>query len=411
MRGAGRVPGVRVDERRALRHLGRSVRARAAQAEEARGRLIGPVPVVVLAGSLGAGKTTVVNHVLRNSADTRIGVIVNDFGDIDVDGLLVAGQADMLVSASGGCLCCATDDGMVADFLRRLTAPRAGIDAVLVEASGVADPVQLVQRVVDDLGRNARFGGLVVLLDAEHTSTDDLGDADGQLLRGLRAADLVVVTKADRVDEGHLARLRAHLRAALPGRPVTVARSGAVDPALLFDLRHDPDRQLTLGDVRAGENAHLHTPFRSVSWTSETALHPRRLARLLDDGVPEAFRVKGFLTIAVDGYPTRWTVHRVGRHVRLTPGVPAGARRGTELVLIGPELGGSAYDELSGVVLAPGEVAGPDDLWGLERLVPPHLRPPLPVAVDEDPAEPGDAADDEPNDEQDDEQDDEERAG
>ncbi|WP_447646267.1 CobW family GTP-binding protein [Nocardioides zeae] len=137
------------------------------------------VPVLVVAGPLGAGKTTLVNHLLSHSADTRVGVIVNDFGDIDVDGLLVAGQADMLFSASGGCLCCATDDGAVADFVARLTAPRAGIDVVVVEASGVADPVALVHRVTSSLSRRARFGGLVVLLDAEHVAPDLTDLAEG----------------------------------------------------------------------------------------------------------------------------------------------------------------------------------------------------------------------------------------
>lgn len=335
------------------------------------------VPVLVVAGPLGAGKTTLVNHLLSHSADTRVGVIVNDFGDIDVDGLLVAGQADMLFSASGGCLCCATDDGAVADFVARLTAPRAGIDVVVVEASGVADPVALVHRVTTSLSRRARFGGLVVLLDAEHVAPDlaDLaegGERHGQLVH----ADLVVLTKTDRVDTGHLARLRARLRVLLPGRPVTTAVHGALDPTLLFDLRHDPARQLTLGDIRAGENEHLHAAYRSVSWTSAAPLHPRRLAAFLGEGVPEAFRIKGFVTIDVPGATSRWTVHRVGRHVRVTPGAPGGAgrRAGTELVLIGPELGGSAYDELAAIVAAPDEQPDLEDLWGLERLVPAELR-------------------------------------
>ncbi|MFW6775250.1 CobW family GTP-binding protein [Nocardioides sp. CPCC 205120] len=336
--------------------------------------MVEPVPVVVVAGSLGAGKTTVVNHLLRHSADTRVGVIVNDFGDVDVDGLLVAGQADMMFSATGGCLCCATDDGAIADFITRLTAPRAGIDVVVVEASGVADPGVLVQRVVGDLGRRARFGGLVLLLDAEHTPTVEEG---GDLHRRLAAADLVVLTKADRVDAGHLARLRARLRVLVPDRPVTVARQGALDPSLLFDLRHDPHRQLTLGDIRADEHAHLHTPYRSVSWTHPGPLHPGRLATLLGSGVPEAFRVKGFVTIDVPGVPARWTVHRVGRHVRITPGVPSGVR-GCSLVLIGPELGGSAYDALGEVVQRPDEEVDRDAFWGFERFVPVQLRPPPP---------------------------------
>lgn len=328
--------------------------------------------MIVVAGGLGAGKTTVLNHLLRHSADTRIGVIVNDFGDIDVDGLLVAGQADMLFSAAGGCLCCATDDGMIADFVKRLTAPRAGIDVIVLEASGVAEPAVLVHKVLGSVGKRARFGGMVLLVDAEHTPTDAY-DAGGELERHLALADLVVVTKADRVDADRLEEVRAGVRRLVPGRPVTTARHGALDPSLLFELRHEESRQLTLGDIHAGEHAHLHTPYRTVAWRQSAPLHPRRLAEVLGGGLPEAFRIKGFVTIDVPGATSRWTVHRVGRHVRVTPGAPSRSR-GSELVLIGPDLDGAAYDALAGVVQQPGEEPDLDDLMGLERFVPADLR-------------------------------------
>lgn len=343
-----------------------------------------PVPIVVLAGTLGAGKTTVLNHVLRHSADTRVGAIVNDFGDVDVDGLLVAGQADMMFAASGGCLCCATDDGMIAEFLDRLTRPRAGIDVVVLEASGVAEPHVLVHRVLTSIAEGplagrARFGGLVLLVDAEHTTPADLAP-ESAYARHLALADLVVLTKADRVAAERLRALRDAVHTLVPGRPTTTARLGAIDPSLLFDLRHEPSRQLTLGDIHAGEHTHHQAPYRTVSWQAATPLHPRRLADVLGGALPSAFRVKGFVTIDVPGTPARWTVHRVGRHVRLVPGVPAGAVRGTasSLVLIGPELDGSAYDVLAAVVQKPGEQADLDDLTAFERYVPGRLRTPRP---------------------------------
>lgn len=343
-------------------------------------RMFAPVPVFVLAGPLGAGKTTVLNHVLRHSADTRIGVIVNDFGDIDVDGLLVSGQADSTVSVAGGCLCCAADDDEIAGHLDRLTRPRAGIDVVLVEASGVADPVTLVVKVVAGLGRRAVFGGLLEVVDAEHPDPPGLPSLEQQVV----AADLVALTKVDRVSGEALAAVKARVRAAAPGLPLVEARHGALDPSLLFELRHDPHRQLTLGDIHAGEHAHLHTPYRTVSWREERPLHPRRLAHLLDGGVPAAFRIKGFVEIGIAGLPRRWTVHRVGRHVRVTPGAP-GRRRGSQLVLLGPDLDGSAYDALLDAVAVPGEQPDVYDLAVLERFVPKRQRlSPTLLALDEE---------------------------
>lgn len=342
--------------------------------------MFAPVPVFVVAGPLGAGKTTVLNHLLRHSADTRIGVIVNDFGDIDVDGLLVSGQASSTISVSGGCLCCAADDNEVAAYLDRLTRPRSGIDVVVVEASGVAEPAALVVKVVAGLGRRASYGGLLVVVDAEHPDGPGLPPLEEQVA----PADLVVVTKADRVDRAALDAVLERVRQAAPGRPTIEAPHGALDPSLLFDLRHDPTRQLTLGDIRAGEHAHLHSPYRTVSWREVRPLHPRRLAHLLGDGVPEAFRIKGFVEIGIAGLPRRWTVHRVGQQVRITPGAP-GRRRGSQLVLLGPGLDGSAYDELGALAVEAGEEPDVYDLAVLEQFVPRrHRLSPTLLALDEE---------------------------
>ncbi len=109
---------------------------------------IGPgrLPVIAVTGALGAGKTTVMNHLLRR-AGGRIGVVVNDFGAINVDAALVTGQVDEVAAISGGCLCCLPDSGGLDDALAKLARPRLRLDAVLVEASGVADPVALARLI------------------------------------------------------------------------------------------------------------------------------------------------------------------------------------------------------------------------------------------------------------------------
>ena len=98
-----------------------SIRERAVRV----GRCPGPpIPIIVLAGFLGSGKTTVLNHLLRNSLDVRIGVVVNDFGAINIDAMLIAGQTDSMITTSGGCLCCVSDGGEIAGMLERLATPR-----------------------------------------------------------------------------------------------------------------------------------------------------------------------------------------------------------------------------------------------------------------------------------------------
>src|SRR6202012_1491663 len=98
------------------------------------------IPVIALTGYLGAGKTTLLNHVLA-SPGARIGVIINDFGELNVDAMLVTGQVDEPASIAGGCICCLPDDGGIDAALTKLADPRLDLDAVIVEASGLAGPV------------------------------------------------------------------------------------------------------------------------------------------------------------------------------------------------------------------------------------------------------------------------------
>jgi G3E family GTPase len=115
------------------------------------------VPVIILGGQLGAGKTTVLNHVLRHAGELRLGVIVNDFGAVNVDALMVAGQVDGVVGFGNGCLCCATDSDGFVDAVARLV--RTDVDAVLVEASGIADPRSMIRRVAAIDDRLVSYGG------------------------------------------------------------------------------------------------------------------------------------------------------------------------------------------------------------------------------------------------------------
>ena len=100
---------------------------------------VAAIPVIALTGYLGAGKTSLLNHVLR-APGARIGVVINDFGELNVDAALVTGQIDEPASITGGCICCLPDEGGLDDALERLTDPRLGLDAIIVEASGLADP-------------------------------------------------------------------------------------------------------------------------------------------------------------------------------------------------------------------------------------------------------------------------------
>ncbi|MFE3541595.1 CobW family GTP-binding protein [Nocardia sp. NPDC059177] len=306
--------------------------------------MVGVIPVVIVAGFLGSGKTTLLNYLLRNNRGTRIGVVVNDFGSVNIDAMLVAGQVDAMVSLGNGCVCCAVDVSELDDLFGQLAQPRSAVDVIVVEASGLAEPRNLIRMVVANPNPRIGYGGLVEVVDAER-----FGQTSAQhpeLLSHLRLADLVLVNKADRVSAAALAGLRAQLTEWVGQVPVYATTHGRVDPGLLFDDRVPEapkvaqqlsfDSLLDEHDHDDPDHRHLHDDYTSVTFTSEHPLDPRALVDFLEDPPPGLFRAKGFVAFAVANERRRFEVHLVGRHIVFTPGTWArGARRVSNLVLIG----------------------------------------------------------------------------
>ncbi|MEU7214095.1 CobW family GTP-binding protein [Nocardia iowensis] len=306
------------------------------------------IPVVIVAGFLGSGKTTLLNHLLRNSRGTRIGVVVNDFGAINIDSMLVAGQVDAMVSLGNGCVCCAVDVSELNDMFTRLAQPRAKIDVIVVEASGLAEPRNLIRMVVGSDNPRIRYGGLVEVVDAEQFPASSARHPE--LTTHLRLADLVVVNKADRVPAAQLTALRQDIAELVGQVPVYATTHGRLEPGLLFDepLRETPRvaEQLSFDalldhehDHDHAEHRHLHDDYLTVSFTSERELDPRRLIAFLEDPPPGLFRAKGFVAFAVADERRKFVLHLVGRHLVFAPENWArGESRTTRLVLIGAGL-------------------------------------------------------------------------
>ncbi|MHA6803556.1 CobW family GTP-binding protein [Salinifilum ghardaiensis] len=299
------------------------------------------VPVVVLAGFLGAGKTTLLNHVLHHSGSTRVGVVVNDFGAINVDALAVSGQVDAAVSIGNGCLCCAVDTSELDRMLRRLSRPSAGIDVVVVEASGIADPREIVRMLLSSEDRRTTYGGLVEVVDA--VEFDATLQQHPEVAAHVDFADLVLLNKVDRVDADALSALHGTIERLSPGTPVVGTDHGRIDPGLLFDTRHrEPTGQLSFDLLDTGpcaEHEHPHTDYRSIEFSTPEPLDPRRLMRFLDERPDGLFRIKGSVHFGIPGYRRKYVLHTVGRYVRLHPERWRRSEpRATNLVAIGAGL-------------------------------------------------------------------------
>ncbi|MFC9248305.1 GTP-binding protein [Streptomyces sp. NPDC057136] len=319
------------------------------------------IPVVVLAGFLGSGKTTLLNHLLQHRAGNRIGVIVNDFGSIEIDAMTVAGQVGSTVSLGNGCLCCAVDASELDTYLDTLTRPAARLDVIVIEASGLAEPQELVRMLLASDNPRIRYGGLVEVVDA--AEFEGTRDRHPEIDRHLAVADLVVLNKTDRVGEAEHARLREAVAAAGSRAAVVSATYGRIDPGLLFDpvLRPDEDekiRQLTFEDLFLEERAaqagdehagHLHTAYESVSFTADVPLDPRRFMSFLDTRPEGLYRIKGFADFGTGDRDNRYALHAVGRFLRFVPQQwGRDEQRLTQLVLIGSGIDAEAlHKELS----------------------------------------------------------------
>lgn len=303
-----------------------------------------PIPVIAVTGYLGAGKTSLLNHVLR-TPHARIGVIVNDFGDINVDAGLVSGQVDEPASIAGGCICCLSDDTELDAALTRLADPRLRLDAIIIEASGLADPVSLARMVGFSEVAGVRDGGVVDVIDA--ATHFDMVDDGGVPPARYGAATLVVVNKLDRIPEsdreGFLSRVEGRVRQRNPRAQIVGAIDGRIDSALLYDIASAQDEfgQLSFRDAlfetgTETDTEHHHVHADAVTVAGEGAVDPLALVELLEDPPAGVYRLKGTVAIRQRSSTRAFVVNVVGSavHVARAPArtVPHG------LVAIGMHL-------------------------------------------------------------------------
>jgi G3E family GTPase len=336
------------------------------------------IPVIALTGYLGAGKTTLLNHVLR-APGARIGVVINDFGELNVDAGLVTGQVDEPASITGGCICCLEDDGGLDDALAKLADPKLGLDAIIVEASGLADPVA-ISRIIRYSGvERVRPGGVVDVIDAlTHFDTVDTMAA----LPPARyaAASLVVVNKLDQVagnrDEA-LERIESRVRERNPDAHVVGVTAGRVDPRLLYDVSDvaEGTGQLSFRDLLVGApevHAHADNPDHvhadSVTVQVEGCVDPGAVVDLLESPPPGVYRMKGTVAVRTQNRVRRYVVNLVGTsiHVRTAAAGGAAGTGGTHLVAIGTGFDADAVRARVATALTPAE--GSASAIGVRRL-------------------------------------------
>ncbi len=204
------------------------------------------VPISVLTGFLGSGKTTVLNNLILQPALSRTLVLINEFGEIGLDHDLVTHSTDdVVIEMASGCLCC-TIRGDLAKTLREAPG-RFGhggelwFDRVMIETTGLADPAPILHTLMTEpaVARRYRLDGVIATVDA--VNGGDTLDRQIESVKQAAVADRLLITKSDLIDRGSLHRLQGRLRVLNPAAPQIIAANGVVDPELLLDAGlYDP---------------------------------------------------------------------------------------------------------------------------------------------------------------------------
>jgi len=322
------------------------------------------LPVTVITGFLGSGKTTLISHLLRNPQGKRLAVVVNEFGDVGVDGEILKGcaipdcPAENIVELANGCICCTVADDFI-PTIEALMALDPRPEHILIETSGLALPKPLLKAFDwPDIRSRITVDGVIALADAEAVAAGrfapNVAAVDAQRLADdsldhetplsevfadqIACADIVLLTKPDLAGPAGLARARAIIAAEAPRPlPVVEVAEGAVDPRVILGLgaaaEDDMDARPSHHD---GPHEHDHDDFESVVIDIPELSDPADLVARIEHlaKTRNILRVKGYA--AVRGKPMRLLVQAVGARVRHQYDRPwgAGEARAGRLVVI-----------------------------------------------------------------------------
>ncbi|NPD20746.1 cobalamin biosynthesis protein CobW [Alterinioella nitratireducens] len=322
------------------------------------------IPVTVITGFLGAGKTTLIRHLMANPQGKRLAVLVNEFGTAGVDGDILKSCADEncpennIVELANGCICCTVADDFIPTIQALMALPETP-EHILIETSGLALPKPLL-KAFDWPAIRSRItvDGVIALADAEAVAAgrfapdvdavqkqreaDDSLDHDtplGEVFEDqISCADIILLSKADLAGADGLAKAKAVIEAEMPRKvPLIAMTEGVIDPRVVLGLGAAAEDDL---DARPshhdGADDHEHDDFDSVVIELDEVENPKALEAAILRLAREqgALRVKGY--IAVTGKPMRMLVQAVGERLRTQYDRPWGETpRRSQLVVIG----------------------------------------------------------------------------
>ena len=281
-----------------------------------------PIPMVVIGGYLGTGKTTVLNRLLTDTQGRRVAVLVNDFGEINIDAAMIRARSDDVIQLENGCVCCSIGDKLVqalADIGEREERP----DLLVIEASGVSDPMRIAQ--VGMLDSAYRLNAIVVTADVSRLGENLNDPLVGDMVRQqLSAATAVILTKCDLVSEEGVLESTEVVKRMASRAAIFRAEHGAIPLSVFVDVPpveatpQPRGSNLTAHDGRwkkQSMNASLHSSITSFAYRTTGRFHKQQLRQVLRELPAGTLRAKGI--VQVHGKERAQEFHVVGGRVRV----------------------------------------------------------------------------------------------
>ena len=287
------------------------------------------MPVTIITGFLGSGKTTLLNHILTNNQDLKIAVLVNEFGDINIDSQLLVSMDEDMMELSNGCICCTINDGLV-DAVYKVLERQDKIDYMAIETTGVADPLPIIITFLGtDLRDLTRLDSIVTVVDSE-TFTGDCFESEAAFAQ-ITYADVTILNKTDLATAEKVQELEAYIGTVKAGARILHSQYGRVPLPLILDVgynnpeayadlvkeeqeqshhhdhdhHHDHHHHHHHDEHHPHEHHHHHSAhlendgFVSISFESDRPFDIHNFEYFLEERLPkEVFRAKGILWFA-----------------------------------------------------------------------------------------------------------------
>ncbi len=262
---------------------------------------VSPLPVTIITGFLGSGKTTLLNQILQNNHNLKVAVLVNEFGELNIDAQLLVPYDDDMVELSNGCICCTINEGLV-EAVTRILAREEKVERLIIETTGVADPLPIILTFVgSDFRDFTRLDSVITLIDAETFTPEHMKSEVA--FKQIAYGDILLLNKTDLADREQLTILETYI-ASIKNHPRIIHTQYAQVPLpLILDVgltQADSDVEAKHHEDHHHHSHHLEADgFVSMSFQSDEPFDVYKFQKFLNEELPlEVFRAKGIVWFA-----------------------------------------------------------------------------------------------------------------